>query len=246
MRKSLYRILLAVTLLSLSLGPAAAQQRWPWSDGGRGGSYSDDGRRNVPGQFDYYTLVLSWSPTYCADEGQDDGQQCNRRDGRRYSFVLHGLWPQYERGYPSSCPLPRRPFVPEPVITGMLDIMPSRGLVIHEYRAHGTCSGLTPAQYFATSRKLFDSIVIPERFRNPFEAQLASPADIRGEFLRANPKLQPDMIAVACGGAGRGLKDVRICFSKEGNLRNCGENENQRKLCSADQVFIPPARSTRQ
>jgi ribonuclease T2 len=128
----------------------------------------------------------------------------------------------------------------------MLDIMPSRGLVIHEYRAHGTCSGLTPAQYFATSRKLFDSIVIPERFRNPFEAQLASPADIRGEFLRANPKLQPDMIAVACGGAGRGLKDVRICFSKEGNLRNCGENENQRKLCSADQVFIPPARSTRQ
>jgi ribonuclease T2 len=158
--------------------------------------------------------------------------------------VLHGLWPQYEVGYPSECRLSRRPFVPENVISSMLDIMPSRGLVIHEYRKHGTCSGLDPARYFETARRLFSSINIPERFQNPFESQLASPADIRREFLRANPELGPDMIAIVCGGAGKGLKEVRVCMSKDGQPRACGRNENQQKLCSTDRVFIPPARST--
>ena len=190
----------------------ATQQDWSWSnsstaststststngyneraDGNGNGygnarSYRSDGQRNVAGQFDYYALVLSWSPTYCAEKGDNDRMQCNRSDGRRYSFVLHGLWPQYERGYPSDCELPRRPFVPQPVIDSMLDVMPSRGLVIHEYRAHGTCSGLDPAPYFSTARRLFDGIKIPERFRNPFQSQYVSPSDIRNEFLRANP-----------------------------------------------------------
>ena len=191
----------------------AAQQDWSWShsnapstststngyneraDGNGNGygnarSYRSDGQRNVAGQFDYYALVLSWSPTYCAEKGDNDRMQCNRSDGRRYSFVLHGLWPQYERGYPSDCELPRRPFVPQPVIDSMLDVMPSRGLVIHEYRAHGTCSGLDPAPYFSTARRLFDGIKIPERFRNPFQSQYVSPSDIRNEFLRANPGLE--------------------------------------------------------
>jgi ribonuclease T2 len=207
------------------------------------GGYGDDGR-NVPGQFDYYALVLSWSPTYCSDEGRDDDTQCNRRDGRRYSFVLHGLWPQYESGYPSNCRLPRRPFVPDPVIGSMLDIMPSRGLVIHEYRTHGTCSEMDPAQYFATAHRLFDGITIPDRFRNPFESQITSAADVEREFLRANPDFRSDMITVVCGGAGGSLKEVRFCLSKEGKPRACGQNETRRNLCTANQVFIPPARST--
>ena len=201
---------------------------------------------DVPGQFDYYSLVLSWSPTYCADRGRDDDTQCNRRDGRRYSFVLHGLWPQYENGYPSDCRLPRRPFVPEPVINSMLDIMPSRGLVIHEYRKHGTCSGLDPAQYYATSRRLFETITIPERFRNPMESQVVSAADVEREFLRANPQFGPNMMAVVCGGAGGSLREVRFCLSKEGKPRTCGQNETRRRLCTANQVFIPPARSTKE
>jgi len=211
------------------------------SDRGRN-SYGNSGERNVPGQFDYYALVLSWSPTYCAEKGQDDDAQCNRRDGRRYSFILHGLWPQYDYGYPSECRLPRRPFVPDNVISSMLDIMPSRGLVIHEYRAHGTCSGLDPASYFATAHRLFDGITIPQRFRNPSDTQVASPADIRRDFAQANPNFKPDMIAVVCG--AKGLREVRLCLSKDGQPRSCGQNENPRKLCSSDRVFIPPTRST--
>jgi ribonuclease T2 len=212
-----------------------------YRDRGRN-SYGNGGDRDVPGQFDYYALVLSWSPTYCAEKGQDDDAQCNRRDGRRYSFILHGLWPQYNYGYPSECRLPRRPFVPDNVISSMLDIMPSRGLVIHEYRAHGTCSGMDPARYFATAHRLFDGINIPQRFRNPFETQVASPDDIRRDFAQANPNFKPDMIAVVCG--SKGLREVRLCLSKDGQPRSCGQNENPRKLCASDRVFIPPTRST--
>jgi ribonuclease T2 len=71
-------------------------------------SSDSDRREDLPGQFDYYALVLSWSPTYC-NEGHDEDTQCNRRDGGRYSFVLHGLWPQYESGYPRDCRTQRRP-----------------------------------------------------------------------------------------------------------------------------------------
>jgi len=264
--------ILVFAILGGLIAHFGAQQNWSWRntntpanktpssnandnttnryDNDNGGAYSDtnnyrnDGQRNVAGQFDYYVLVLSWSPTYCAEKGDSDRMQCNRSDGRRYSFILHGLWPQYERGYPSDCQLPRRPFVPEPVIDSMLDIMPSRGLVIHEYRAHGTCSGLDPERYFSTAQRLFDGIKIPERFRNPLQSQTLSPLDVRNEFLRANPAFRDDMVAVVCGGRGGQLKEVRFCLSKDGNPRACGNNENQRKLCSANQVSVPPARST--
>lgn len=217
----------------------AQEQRAPWPSE----RFNPSPQRNLAGEFDYYALVLSWSPSYCSEAGDDD-QQCNRRDGKRYSFVLHGLWPQYEKGYPESCRTARRPYVPQPLIDGMLDIMPSTRLVIHEYRKHGTCSGLAPDAYYGLARKLFSSIRIPQRYQNPFESQYASPDELESEFRHANPTISPDAMAVVCGGAGSRLKEIRLCFSREGQSRSCGDNENQVRLCSANRMFIPPARST--
>lgn len=200
---------------------------------------------NAPGAFDYYALVLSWSPTHCASpEGQDDETQCARRDGRRYAFILHGLWPQYERGYPEDCPTRIRPYVPQPVIDDMMDIMPSKRLIIHEYRKHGTCSGLSPEGYFQTARRLYGSLKVPERFRNPSDAQFLDPKDVIREFVAANPQLKPDMMAVACRGPGSRFREVRICFSKTGALRSCGANEEQGKLCRGSRMHVPPVRSS--
>ncbi|MFA5902194.1 MAG: ribonuclease T2 [Hyphomicrobium sp.] len=201
---------------------------------------------SVAGKFDYYTLVMSWSPTHCvtAEEGRDD-EQCDRLDGLRYGFVLHGLWPQYEKGYPEACPVGRKPFVPPGVIANMLDIMPSRGLIIHEFKLHGTCSGLDPERYYELSRRLFRGVRVPERFKNPFETQFMSPQQVEAEFMRANPWLRPDMIAVTCGGPGSRLRDVRICIGRDGQGRRCGANEDQRKLCRSNQMHVPPVRSTR-
>jgi ribonuclease T2 len=218
-------------------------------DRGSGGSGDDDRTassrvgRDQPGDFDYYSLVLSWSPTHCASpEGQDDDSQCARRDGRRYAFILHGLWPQYERGYPEDCPTRERPYVPQSVIDRMLDIMPSKGLIIHEYRKHGTCSGLSPEGYYDTARRFFGRIKIPDRFRNPTEPQFLDPRDVVGAFAAANPGLKSDMVAVACRGPGSRLREVRICFTKGGALRSCGSNEDQGGLCRSSRMHVPPVR----
>ena len=197
---------------------------------------------SASGAFDYYSLVLSWSPTHCdSPEGQDDRAQCAPRHGRPYAFILHGLWPQHDRGYPENCPA-KTTWVPQPVIDRMLDIMPSKGLIIHEYRKHGTCSGLSPEGYYEISRRLFQSLTIPEQFRNPTTAQFLAPRDVVQAFVAANPKLEPDMLAVGCRGPGSRLREVRICFSKAGEPRSCGANEAQGKLCRGARVHVPPVR----
>jgi ribonuclease T2 len=203
------------------------------------------GREHQAGVFDYYLLALSWSPTYCADVGdRSDDPQCSPRPARPYAFVLHGLWPQYERGWPQDCRSPDRGYVPAPLASRMLDIMPSMRLVFHEYRKHGTCSGLGVDAYFDLARELYGKVKIPSRFARPVgEHMTVSPAELIDEFLAVNPALRPDMIVVTCGGAGNRLREVRICFDKAGAFRACGRNENQARLCSADRMYVPPVRA---
>lgn len=194
-----------------------------------------------PGEFDYYALTLSWSPSWCETEGKGKtGLQCSGT--RPYAFVLHGLWPQYTQGWPENCRTARRPWVPRALIDSMLDIMPARALVIHEYRKHGTCSGLGPEAYYALSRKLFERIKIPARYLRPSKPVVISPQEIETDFLKTNRDLEPNMISVACG-SGRRLKEVRICFSKAHALTSCGRNEDQAKLCSLEKIVMPPVRA---
>jgi ribonuclease T2 len=167
--------------------------------------------------------------------------QCN--GSRPFAFVLHGLWPQNDRGWPESCNIGQRPWVPENTIAAMLDIMPSKKLIIHEYQKHGTCSGLAPDAYFDTARKLYDSIKIPDRYRLLDQPLQVAPGEVVKDFTAANPALKPNMIAVSCG--DRRLKELRVCFGRDLRPRACGENENARKLCSTDQVVLPPVRAGR-
>jgi ribonuclease T2 len=211
--------------------------------GGRAPYGYQQSGRNEAGRFDYYALVLSWSPTYCATLERDDNEpQCSRRGERAYAFVLHGLWPQHERGWPQDCPTRERPFVPRATIDRMLDVMPSRRLVIHEYRKHGTCSGLSPDSYYDYARKLFTKVNVPSRYVRPNEAFFVTPGEIKGDFVAANPGLNEDMIAVACNRSGARLREVRVCFSREGEFRTCGRNEEPRRLCSQARMYVPPVR----
>jgi len=199
---------------------------------------------HVAGVFDHYVLALSWSPTHCAeaDPRESNDPQCAPRPPRPYAFVLHGLWPQYEQGWPEFCRIAERPFVPERLIGDMLDIMPSRKLVIHQYRKHGTCSGLSPQAYFDLSRRIFETVKIPERFVRPAAPFTIGRNEVIDAFKEANPKLARDMIAVTCGGSGPRLQEVRICFSRDGEPRSCGASLDQRRLCRADRLFVPPVR----
>lgn len=190
-----------------------------------------------PGDFDYYTLVLSWSPTHCATaKRRDNGPQCSGE--KPYAFVLHGLWPQFYRSYPEFCRTQKREWLSNELIAEMMDIMPGKGLIIHQYRKHGSCSGMSPEQYFGTSRALYDSIRIPERYKRPNAPVNTSPEDVEKAFLDANPQLSADMLAVSC--KDDLVQEVRICFGRDRKLTKCGANEDQARICRRDKLVMPP------
>lgn len=190
-----------------------------------------------PGHFDYYVLVLGWTPSYCATEGKRRrDRQCETE--RPHAFTLHGLWPQNVEGWPEECRMRKRPWVPQSVIDDMRDIMPSKNLVIHEYRAHGTCSGLEPVQYFGLARDLYERVSIPPRFSGADRTLRLTESDIEAEFLKSNAWLKPNMIVVSC--RGQNLLDVRICFGRDLFPKPCGPNEEQR-ICRAGAIDVPAA-----
>jgi ribonuclease T2 len=238
----LLRAIVATLFIAwLGIAPTAAQ--FGPGPGGKAPLSQQAPPRNEAGRFDYYALVLSWSPTWCESRNNTDREpQCNGRGGRRYSFVLHGLWPQHDKGWPENCPIQGSTFVPQPTVDRMLDIMPSRGLVIHQYRKHGTCSGLDPEGYFNASRRFFGKIKVPPRFDRPNQAFSVSPGEVVKAFVDSTPGLQADQIVVDCGGSGGRLREVRICLTKDGQFRSCGANENQRRLCNRDSLTVPPVR----
>jgi ribonuclease T2 len=197
------------------------------------------GDGSQPGRFDYYVMVLSWSPTYCEGEGrQRHDRQCGAEKPR--SFVLHGFWPQNIEGWPQDCAHGTRSWVPQSVIDGMADIMPSKSLIIHEYRTHGTCAGLAPDKYFGIARDLYEGITIPPRFTGLDSRLELSPVEIEDEFLKANPRLSPSMVSVTC--RGQELLDVRVCFGRDLLPQGCGQNED-RSACHAREVSLPPTNS---
>jgi ribonuclease T2 len=195
-------------------------------------------RENTPGKFDFYVLSLSWSPSYCLGKRADaDGPQC--AGPRPFHFVVHGLWPQHERGFPEYCDR-KAPRVPEADITRMLDIMPSRGLVIHEWRKHGSCSGLTPTGYFDATREAWTRVKIPPAYEASADWRTTTPGEIEAAFREANPGLGGDMIAVSCN--DRRLQEVRICMDRGFGFRSCPEVD--RRSCRSDKLALPPARAS--
>jgi ribonuclease T2 len=185
-----------------------------------------------PGDFDFYVLSLSWSPTYCTLEDHTDEAQCGTED---YGFILHGLWPQYEKGYPEDCRgnLPLR--LPSNVLHSITDLTPSPGLVGYQWRKHGICAGLQPEAYFRLTRQAYEKVKIPQEFVEAAEDETRAPMDIERAFLAANPGLRADAIAVTC--KDRHLSDIRICMTKDLRFRSCPEVDADR--CRTRQIDIP-------
>src|SRR5207248_3566868 len=105
------RCLISLALLALSVSTVSAQ----------------DHRQNAPGEFDFYVLSLSWSPSYCeeaSERGRNGRSQQIQCGERPFSFVVHGLWPQYERGFPDYCQRPS-PRLDRNIVSSMLDLMPA-------------------------------------------------------------------------------------------------------------------------
>jgi ribonuclease T2 len=202
-------------------------------------AFAQDGRANQPGKFDYYVLSLSWSPTYCAGEkdrgsGRRPDPQCS---GRPFAFIVHGLWPQYVKGFPAYCQVPA-PRIGRDMVDGMLDLMPSRHLIYHEWDRHGTCSGLSAQSYFATLRKARAAVTIPEAFRDPAAPLTVTPGDVVAAFVKANPGLSAGDMAVSCGKAR--LREVRLCLGKNLSFHDCAAVAG--RSCKREKIVMPAVR----
>ncbi len=213
---------LAASIASVNLGAAHAQ-------GSRPG--------DAPGRFDYYLLALSWSPSFCANPEMAAREPAQCSSQRRFSFVVHGLWPQKERGWPQDCPTPTQT-VPSAVVQKQLDIMPSPNLVEHQWDRHGACSGLTAQGYFDLTRQFRTKVIVPPQYAAPTQTLIVTGAEVETAFMKANPGLKPDMVAVTCD--QRRIREVRICFTKDGRYRSCGADVRDR--CGTERRAMPPTR----
>jgi ribonuclease T2 len=171
------------------------------------------------GDFDYFVLSLSWSPNWCAIEG--DARRSPQCDAAHdHGWILHGLWPQFERGFPSYCKTAER--APSRSMTAaMEDIMGTSGLAWHQWKKHGTCTALTAERYYTLSRDAYAQIKRPEVFRKLDKAVRLPASVVEEAFLKDNPSLAPDMITVTCKDGH--IQEARICLDKDDlSPRRCG------------------------
>ncbi|PRY78103.1 ribonuclease T2 [Yoonia maritima] len=174
--------------------------------------------QDMAGDFDYYVLSLSWSANWCELEGDArNSPQCDESED--FDWVLHGLWPQYDRGYPSFCHTPYR--APSRSQTGdMADIMGTSGLAWHQWRKHGVCTGLSAQDYYALSRDAYAHVVRPPVFRT-IDRDITVPARVIEEaFLKDNPTLEADQITITC--KSNYIQEARICMTRDLEFRSCG------------------------
>jgi ribonuclease T2 len=186
--------------------------------------------------FDFYVLSLSWSPSYCAAEGEAaNRQQCAA--GRPYAFVVHGLWPQFERGYPQNCRVAESD-VTRQRLQSLYDLMPSAGLIRYQWRKHGSCTGLPQEDYFRILRAARERVKVPPEFGRLQQHRSIDPDIVEDAFLKANPALSAEGIAVTCD--RRYLREVRICLNKDLTYRTCPEVDA--RACHRSSVIMPPVR----
>ena len=230
------RSALLVIGLSVALGAALAQDR----------------RQNKPGEFDFYVLSLSWSPSFCEASGERARGREQKADlqcgPRPFSFVVHGLWPQYEKGFPEFCQQPA-PRLDRNIVSGRplchgwtsnRDPRPSSTSPFGECRQSRNRRVISAScfAYFEIIRKARAAVKIPENYLELSRPLTVTPDEVEEAFVTANPGLSRAGIAVTCD--ARRLQEVRICLSKDLKFRNCGQSE--RRLCRRDQLVMPPLR----
>jgi ribonuclease T2 len=218
---------LATFLLFLALGCNASNPLAQPSSAAQSESRQQDSGAQAAGaqSFDYYLLNLSWSPEFCYSH--PSAAEC----AQHRAFTLHGLWPQNTGGsYPENCstaPGPRDP-------AEFSDLYPDAGLLRHEWKTHGTCSGLGPDAFFTLARKAIHSVRIPDELSTLKRQISMPPGKILDLFARSNPAFPRDSLALSCG--NNYLTAVEVCMDKSLQPIACGPI----RTCRANTVRIPP------
>lgn len=185
----------------------------------------------------YYILAISWTPSWCAHEGDArDDDRCAQGAGA--GWLVHGLWPQNRDGtWPEFCDTPHS--APSRAHTArMVDIMGSSGLAWHQWRKHGTCSGLRAEAYFDATRRAFTALHMPPAASTRQDQQLP-PAALIAALQQANPSVQEDMAFMTCHSGN--VQELRVCLDHDLKPGQCAPRTLQR-ACRAPAVTMPAMR----
>lgn len=164
-------------------------------------------------------LVLTWAPSLCKVESAAPGCRSGRVDKHGESFLLHGLWPQpRDRRY---CGVParerdRRPVeLPRDLQDQLSALMSdSTSMTEHEWYAHGSCSGVTPTEYFSVVTRLTGQAieVLDPVFDRAAGGGLAS-RSVRAAFENRFGTDAGARVSLSCreaSGVGRIVYEVRL------------------------------------
>ena len=175
-------------------------------------------------------LVVTWGPSLCAVEPSNSGCRSGHVGGLGRTFVLHGLWPQ-----PSTaqyCDVPKqvtdrkRNPVPLPAdIRDRLQTMLSDPplMTTHEWYAHGTCSGVTPPEYFEAATDLAREAIdaLNPVFRRAAGGQVSSRA-VRAAIEASFGAGAGKRVSLTCKGSPEGVSvmyEVRLSLPPVVQLR---------------------------
>lgn len=183
----------------------------------------------------YLLLAISWTPSWCEREGDArSDSRCAR--GANKGWLVHGLWPQHDDGtWPEFCDTPHA--APSRQMTGgMVDVMGAGGLAAYQWRKHGSCSGLSPRDYFAATRTAFGKLRLPAASEMTGRVR---PAEVLEALRAANPSIGADMAIATCGGGL--LQEVRLCLTHDLQPRACDPAVLSR-ACRSATTQVPPIR----
>ena len=200
---------------------------------------SGERRGASPGEFDFYVFALSWSPGFCSAGGGDDKGRDQCRAGADLGFVVHGLWPQGERGFPTECSPANRHPVPHRARHRRRRLSGRRTGAVSMAQAR-TCSwDKSLMDYFGRRPRGARPDRRTPAFLSAKQQQTWTAPDIERAFVASNPGLRADMVSAAC--RGEVLQEVRVCFSKDmRSFQSCPEVD--RRGCRARQIVVPPVR----
>ena len=177
-----------------------------------------------PGDFDVYLLAQTWAPHFCCHHADRCHTVPWAFSARHLS--LHGLWPGFMtprdggQTFPQSCEAAQR-LLPNFLPREYIDVAPSftsydtvarqakvGELAKHEWKKHGTCTGLAPDQYFQAALTAMGQL--PGDRGTPSLLSNAVGGEVSAASLRA---AYAKRVAVRTDRQCR-LSEVTTCFAK--------------------------------
>jgi ribonuclease T2 len=114
----------------------------------------------------------------------------------------------------------------------MLNFMPSRGLIRHEWSKHGTCSGLPADLYFRNVERAYGSVRVPEVYRNLSHDAKVRVRELEQAFAAEN-HAPGDAFRTSCHEGE--LVGVAVCLDKNLNFRTCTRSARE---CPSEDVSV--------